>query len=464
MKKGVKKISASNSLAFYLDTNNIANQELVRSVINHIKTTRKDIFTPLVFLNLIWKQKEFVLENSNNPIEVKKALLALPLNEKEKHILYFFIICWYGGINAQLNPKFAHTLLLIENEFKKHKNNTPEKDIYFSNKHQYEKLTFQQIAKIKSSFDKLPYSEKLVFWDKFFNDVHYMFSSVGIYRENEIEENWGTRTPVPPASRISVFPNSKAETELYNYWLLNHIQANSANKHCNIEKLKEKYFETIKGNPRVKEFIQQEIETINNRRDKEKRLMEGKSDMAFWGYYSGYQSVVKNENTYLNLSAEDFKRIVENYAKGIADAYYLGFLEEQLEQSGKTNTGQPIETKADKLKLVLGKYGFFDLPSVTPLVSESKEKLIEMISSKGLPYTIAMFDYLGFITHLEKKYFTRSKYSLNKEISNWLNSDREGRAVKGNISSLLKKTNENKDRYTAYQHKETVQKDYQSLK
>jgi len=74
-----------------------------------------------------------------------------------------------------------------------------------------------------------------------------------------------------------------------------------------------------------------------------------------------------------------------------------------------------------------------------------------------------MFDFLQFIQHLEKKHFD-AKYKLNKEVSKWFNSDVEGRAVKGNISSLLRNTEENKDRYTAHKHKESVIKDYEQLK
>ena len=85
------------------------------------------------------------------------------------------------------------------------------------------------------------------------------------------------------------------------------------------------------------------------------------------------------------------------------------------------------------------------------------------IAESGLPYAIAMFDYLEFIPYLEKKHFD-SKYKLNREVSKWFDSDKDGRAVKGNISSLLKNTTENKDRYTAYKHKENVIKDYELLK
>ena len=124
---------------------------------------------------------------------------------------------------------------------------------------------------------------------------------------------------------------------------------------------------------------------------------------------------------------------------------------------------QPIKTKADILKEQLSQYGFFELEKVKTLSEQSKVSIIEKIAESGLPYAIAMFDYLQFIPYLEKKHFDR-KYKLNREVSKWFDSDKEGRAVKGNISSLLKNTTENKDRYTAYKHKENVIKDYELLK
>ncbi|RYE28466.1 MAG: hypothetical protein EOP48_33450 [Sphingobacteriales bacterium] len=86
-----------------------------------------------------------------------------------------------------------------------------------------------------------------------------------------------------------------------------------------------------------------------------------------------------------------------------------------------------------------------------------------MIASNKLPYNIAMFSFLGFLERLEKNHYA-AKYKMYKEISKWLNSDKEGRAVKANISSLLKNSSENKARYTAYKHKEAVQTDYQNIK
>lgn len=134
-----------------------------------------------------------------------------------------------------------------------------------------------------------------------------------------------------------------------------------------------------------------------------------------------------------------------------------------IEKHLKALPPQPIKTKADILKEQLSQYGFFELEKVKTLSEQSKVSIIEKIAESGLPYAIAMFDYLQFIPYLEKKHFD-SKYKLNREVSKWFDSDKEGRAVKGNISSLLKNTTENKDRYTAYKHKENVIKDYELLK
>lgn len=124
---------------------------------------------------------------------------------------------------------------------------------------------------------------------------------------------------------------------------------------------------------------------------------------------------------------------------------------------------QQTETKTDKLKAELGKYGFFELPKVKQLSEPNKQSLIEMISANGLPYSIAMFEFLGFLKHIENEHF-EAKCKLNKEVAKWFNSDKDGRAVKGNISSLSEYSKEDKKKYTAHLHKKTVKTDYQKLK
>ena len=123
----------------------------------------------------------------------------------------------------------------------------------------------------------------------------------------------------------------------------------------------------------------------------------------------------------------------------------------------------PIKTKADTLKDYLRRYEFYNLEKVKRLSEQNKDVLVQKISENDLPYTIAMFDYLQFILYLEKNHFT-FKEKLSKEVAKWLKSDKSGRTVRGNINSLLEYTEEDKTRYTAYKHIETVKKDYEKLK
>lgn len=169
---------------------------------------------------------------------------------------------------------------------------------------------------------------------------------------------------------------------------------------------------------------------------------------------------MKLKQGYVNSSKDEEQRYRKILKEWFADE--KRFIDE-VTPILKALPPQPIKTKADILNEQLSKYGFFELEKVLTLSEQSKVSIVEKIAESGLPYAIAMFDYLQFISYLEKKHFD-SKYKLNREVSKWFDSDKEGRAVKGNISSLLKNTTENKDRYTAYKHKENVIKDYELLK
>jgi hypothetical protein len=139
---------------------------------------------------------------------------------------------------------------------------------------------------------------------------------------------------------------------------------------------------------------------------------------------------------------------------------YKHFLESLLVCSSKPIPKQN-ETKTDKLKAELGKYGFFELPTVKQLSEPNKQTIVELISENPMPYGIAMFDYLGFLKHLKTEHF-KTDNRLFKEVANWFEVSE--RMVKGNIYVLNEFSKENRVRYTADQQKETVQIDYQNLK
>lgn len=149
--------------------------------------------------------------------------------------------------------------------------------------------------------------------------------------------------------------------------------------------------------------------------------------------------------------------------------YYLAKLKGLKRTFSKSNfkpipkVEKQLKTKSELLKENLFKYGFFELEKLKQLSEPNKTNLIQLISNNKLPYVVAMFDYLDYFRYLEKNHF-ETKRRLYIEVSKWFNSDKDGRAIKGNISSLIKTSTENKDRYTAFQHKEKVTKDYEGLK
>lgn len=133
----------------------------------------------------------------------------------------------------------------------------------------------------------------------------------------------------------------------------------------------------------------------------------------------------------------------------------------RIEKRETNKTKIEAEKKTDKLKEELGKYCFFELSKVKQLSEPNKQTLIELISTNDLPYSIAMFEYLGFLKYLKAEYF-EPDYKLFKEVAKWFNVAE--RTIKGNIYVLKEFSKENRKRYTADQYKQTVQKEYEKLK
>lgn len=163
-----------------------------------------------------------------------------------------------------------------------------------------------------------------------------------------------------------------------------------------------------------------------------------------------------NVNVY--LSVRPFFVVMQSFYD-----FYNFLLERKIIVPIEKNNETQLPTRNDELRTEVEKYGFYDLQKVKSLSAENRQKLLQGISDNGLPYAIAMFEHLGFIDHLSRSHFP-IKGSLFKAIAKWFHADKSGRSVKGNISSLKEYTNEDKARYTAYKHKEKVQKDLQKLK
>jgi hypothetical protein len=120
---------------------------------------------------------------------------------------------------------------------------------------------------------------------------------------------------------------------------------------------------------------------------------------------------------------------------------------------------QPTETKTDRLKAELGKHGFFNLPKVSVLSEQNKQQLVELISKNKMPYGIAMFDFLGFIDHLDRENGTayKANFILSRLFKPEAKDDTSAKHLRRSLVKPLQ-------RYKAILHKETVQTDYEKLK
>jgi hypothetical protein len=136
--------------------------------------------------------------------------------------------------------------------------------------------------------------------------------------------------------------------------------------------------------------------------------------------------------------------------------------EEYLGSLANSLSALPEHQKTtDRLRGELRQKGFFELGPVVALPDAGKETLLRIIAGNEVPYKIAMFDFLGFITHMSKE-FDMTRSAIYKSLADILQVVQ--RTVKGNVLVLQDHSKEDRDRYTAYKYKEQVRNDYQMLK
>lgn len=159
----------------------------------------------------------------------------------------------------------------------------------------------------------------------------------------------------------------------------------------------------------------------------------------------------------VNISEKDIEIELINYKKYLQEKRESFYIQLINEIQGLPT--QQTETKADKLKEQLKKYGFFLLPKVNLLSEINKKVLIDLISKNKMPYGIAMFDFLGFCEYLDIQQGT--KYKADIILSRFFNEKaKDGTSAKHYRRSLVKITL----RYKAGDYKDTVQRNYEELK
>lgn len=297
------------------------------------------------------------------------------------------------------------------------------------------------------------------------NEELKLYNKLLEHFENEIKQNNST---LNPESKISYYQNLNETINLvcnidedillktinrwnnenlnnYNNFVQDADEYFKTHVNKNLNHLEE--FEITNYRPLLKNPDASTIKTkiINNHYNCIKRL----PNMVDLKYFDDYIYILKRLNNKLQI-------IVEKYNKRLESVIALSKNENQINQ---TIAIQQTETKTDKLKAELGKYGFFKLPMVKQLSEPNKQSLIELISKNKMPYGIAMFDYLGFCEYLDREQGT--KYKTDNILSKLFNENaKDGSSAKHYRRSLIKPTT----RYKADEYKEIVKIDYQKLK
>jgi hypothetical protein len=196
------------------------------------------------------------------------------------------------------------------------------------------------------------------------------------------------------------------------------------------------------------EYINQQLKDLKSSELSEGIILDSKQASSFFGVEE-----ISIDEFYDALTHSNGSAMTEEEEINILMKRYVELT------GGNILTPQPPETKTNKLKAELGKYGFFELPKVKQLSEPNKQSLIELIRSNPMPYGIAMFDELGFCEYLDND--KGSKYKANEILSRLYNEKaKDGTSAKHYRRSLIKPL----ARYKAGEYKETVKTDYQRLK
>lgn len=144
-----------------------------------------------------------------------------------------------------------------------------------------------------------------------------------------------------------------------------------------------------------------------------------------------------------------------------------------IEQISEINNRKPVdspasfhaEDAADDAYTVfmteVANYNFTGLPKVAALTDQYQTRLIRHMLGEGVPYTVAMLDFLGYPTYLKTTY-RMNKEQMYKHVSKALDPVAV-RTIKGNFLVLNPDSNEDKDKYTSWTYDEEVEKYYKSL-
>lgn len=281
----------------------------------------------------------------------------------------------------------------------------------------------------------------------------------------------GYTKPIPETERTEL----RTLVGMYNKWL-NEFPFQISSYFGELKKNYEKRILILNGKPHVNQFTGIAVSKLHTKDSLISSLVQLTKDLLSKTNAGDLveKGIIKDVKKHrFQLESETLRVATDELTKEFTsgEMEYVVLLKKWLELqttffrniSDLITTEIPVkqETKTTQLKNRLAELGFYELPLVKELTFTRQSSLLELIANAALPYKIAMFDFVGYFQHLEKEH-VKTKSELHQMIAKLIGST--GRAVKGNINVLNPNSKEDRNKYTAHLHKETVKSDYQNLK
>ncbi|WP_166444673.1 hypothetical protein, partial [Dyadobacter bucti] len=399
---------------------------------------RSAYFEPIVFLNLWHKQWSFFEANWSKPYSVVETLKSLRLSEEQKHILFGFILKFYGGYPIQhISTNSAVALRLLEKAFLSFPHDSPEKLYCLHSSH-------VRVPTI------LPENETIVYkYDE--GDVKVLSA------DNDLDFYFSVRN----------IPNSELVFQTFEYFetgprrgtfmpliFLNLLWEQQGCTRRNLKGKVNSTLEVLKSLPLDEE---------------QKHILFG----FILKWKGGYPIQVfdAEEKIFYKLLEDEFLRYSEQTPekwfcskKYWVESQQKTFLPNQsVERESSLNLPDYVQIEVhqpeeDRLRIELCRY-YFDKFHEEKNIDPGK--VFKLLNENKLPYRIALLNITGYLDFLKKEFANGIDRKLHQLLGKILSSHE--RKVRGNILVLNPKSIEDRKAYTSHGHVSKAENDLMGL-
>lgn len=438
----IDSISSHNSLDFFYSLLKNHDGDFVNETIRHFESgPRAGLFDPLAFLNLWHKQWSYFESNWNRPYSVVQTLTKLRLDQEKKHILFGFILKFYGGYPiSHINANSANALRFLEREFLRFPENSPEKQLFL----RPGTMPADNII-LEPSSQIFIYNDSDICSLSAPNDLDFYFNEKNIGNSELVFQTYDYFESGPRKGTFSPlgFLNLLWEQDLYS-------RANLKGKAIST-------LEVLRSLPLNEEQMHILFGFMLKWKGGHPILVWDADEKLF------YKLLEKEFLDYPQQTPEKDFCSKEYWYRSQQVTQFASPTVEKLDEqlfipSEGTNSLEKIPKYDDQFRDELYRHdfeGFCEGKKINPI------KIFNLLKATKLPYRIALFETIGYLDFLKSQFANQRSNKLYKILEKILSADE--RKIKGNILVLNPKSTENRTTYTAHLHLEKVKEDLKGL-